>query len=150
MLISQRIYTPCADYSLNERWYSIILIIFYQVLFTPILFLKIYNNNVTNECSVFPNVKLRKVGVIMAALFDLDLMKVSQEERAIQGKNGEPDSKYYVVSLSNGIKSFEVTCGEKNSLCKVPVFAKCRVSFDIVDKKIKVIDALHLVKGGNQ
>lgn len=112
--------------------------------------LKIYNNNVTNECSVFPNVKLRKVGVIMAALFDLDLVKVSQEERAIQGKNGEPDSKYYVVSLSNGIKSFEVTCGEKNSLCKVPVYAKCRVSFDIVDKKIKVIDALHLVKGGNQ
>lgn len=118
--------------------------------FIKFCFMKIYNNNVTNECSVFPNVKLRKVGVIMAALFDLDLMKVSQEERAIQGKNGEPDSKYYVVSLSNGIKSFEVTCGEKNSLCKVPVFAKCRVSFDIVDKKVKVIDALHLVKGGNQ
>lgn len=86
----------------------------------------------------------------MAALFELDLMKVSQEERIIQGKNGEPDSKYYVVSLSNGTKSFEVTCGEKNGLCKVPVFAKCRVSFDIVDKKVKVVDALHLVKGHNQ
>lgn len=86
----------------------------------------------------------------MAALFELDLVKVSQEERTIQGENGEPDSKYYVVALSNGTKSFEVTCGEKNGLVKVPVFAKCRVSFDIIDKKVKVVDALHLVKGGNQ
>ena len=86
----------------------------------------------------------------MAGLFDLELVKVSQEERIIEGENGKPDSKYYVVSLSNGIKSFEVTCGEKNTLCKVPVFAKCKVTFDIVDKKVKVVDALHLVKGGNQ
>ena len=86
----------------------------------------------------------------MAALFDLELVKVSQDERTIEGKNGEPNSKYYVVALSNGTKSFEVTCGEKNTLCKVPVFAKCKVSFDIVDKKVKVVDALHLVKGSNQ
>lgn len=87
----------------------------------------------------------------MAALFSLDLMKVSQEERIIEGKNGEPDSKYYVVGLSNGTKSFDVTCGEKNGLCGVPVFGKCRVSFDIIDKKVKVVDALHLAgKGGSQ
>lgn len=86
----------------------------------------------------------------MAALFELELVKVSQEERTIKGKDGKPDSKYYVVSLSNGVKSFEVTCGEKNELCKVPVFAGCRVSFDIVDKKLKAVDALHLVKGGNK
>ena len=46
-------------------------------------------------------------------LFSLNVMKTSQEERIIKGHNGEPDSKYYVVCLSNGQKSFEVTCGEK-------------------------------------
>ena len=78
----------------------------------------------------------------MAALFNLDLMKVSQEERTIQGKNGESDSKYYVVGLSNGFKSFDVTCGEKNNLVTIGVFKACKVYFDIVDKKLKAVDAV--------
>ena len=57
----------------------------------------------------------------MAYLFDLDLFKTSQEERIIKGKNGEADSKYYVVGLSNGIKSFDVTCGEKNNLVTIGI-----------------------------
>lgn len=77
----------------------------------------------------------------MACLFSLDLMKVSQEEKIISGKNGEPDSKYYVVGLSNGLKSFDVTCGEKNNLVSIGVFQKCKVYFDIVDKKLKAVDA---------
>lgn len=80
----------------------------------------------------------------MAELFNLNVMKTSQEERVIKGRNGEPDSKYYVVSLSNGEKSFEVTCGENNPLVKIDVFSRCKVSFDIVDKKIKPVDALYL------
>ncbi|MFR4421696.1 MAG: hypothetical protein ACLT3X_09465, partial [Coprococcus sp.] len=75
----------------------------------------------------------------MAYLFDLDLVKTSQEERIIKGKNGEADSKYYVVGLSNGIKSFDVTCGEKNNLVTIGVFQKCKVYFDIVDKKLKAV-----------
>ena len=55
----------------------------------------------------------------MAELFSLNVMKTSQEERIIKGHNGEPDSKYYVVCLSNGQKSFEVTCGEKNPLVSI-------------------------------
>lgn len=89
----------------------------------------------------------------MAELFNLNVMKTSQEERIIKGHNGEPDAKYYVVSLSNGHKTFEVTCGEKNPLVAIDVFSRCKVSFDIVDKKIKPIDALPLApsmvgKGG--
>lgn len=80
----------------------------------------------------------------MAELFNLNVMKTSQEERIIKGHNGEPDSKYYVVCLSNGHKSFEVTCGEKNPLVSIDVFSTCKVSFDIVDKKIKPVDALPL------
>ena len=86
----------------------------------------------------------------MAFLFNLDLMKVSQEERTITNKNGDVDGKYYVVGLSNGNKSFEVTCGEKNNLVKVPVFSKARVYFDILDKKLKAVDAEAIAKGGNQ
>lgn len=77
-------------------------------------------------------------------LFSLKVVKTSQEERIIKGHNGEPDSKYYVVCLSNGQKSFEVTCGEKNPLVSIDVFSPCKVSFDIVDKKIKPVDALPL------
>ncbi len=79
---------------------------------------------------------------VMAYLFDLDLVKTSQEERIIKGKNGEADSKYYVVGLSNGCKSFDVTCGEKNNLVTIGVFQKCKVYFDIVDKKLKAVDAV--------
>ena len=78
----------------------------------------------------------------MAYLFDLDLFKTSQEERIIKGKNGEADSKYYVVGLSNGFKSFDVTCGEKNNLVTIGVFKACKVYFDIVDKKLKAVDAV--------
>lgn len=77
-------------------------------------------------------------------LFSLNVMKASQEERIIKGHDGEPDSKYYVVCLSNGQKSFEVTCGEKNPLVSIDVFSPCKVSFDIVDKKIKPVNALLL------
>lgn len=86
----------------------------------------------------------------MAFLFDLTVMKVSQEERVITNKSGDVDGKYYVIGLSNGAKSFEVTCGEKNNLVKVPVFSKARVYFDIVDKKLKAVDADAIAKGGNQ
>ena len=88
--------------------------------------------------------------VCMAFLFNLDLIKVSQEERVIINKEGKEDGKYYVVGLSNGQKSFEVTCGEKNNLLKVPVFSGARVYFDIVDKKLKAVDADAIAKGGNQ
>ena len=77
-------------------------------------------------------------------LFSLNVVKASQEERIIKGHDGEPDSKYYVVCLSNGQKSFEVTCGEKNPLVSIDVFSPCKVSFDIVDKKIKPVNALLL------
>ena len=86
----------------------------------------------------------------MAFLFDLTVMKVSQEERVITNKNGDVDGKYYVIGLSNGAKSFEVTCGEKNNLVKVPVFSKARVYFDIVDKKLKAVDADAIANGANK
>lgn len=89
----------------------------------------------------------------MAELFSLNVMKASQEERIIKGRNGEPDSKYYVVTLSTGEKSFEVTCGDSNPLSKIETFDRCKVCFDIVDKKLKAVDALPLApsmagKGG--
>ena len=67
----------------------------------------------------------------MAFLFSLDLMKIAQEEKVIVDKEGNERGKYYVIGLSNGAKSFEVTCGEKNNLLKVPVFSKVRVHFDM-------------------
>lgn len=86
----------------------------------------------------------------MAFLFSLDLMKIAQEEKLIVDKEGNEQGKYYVIGLSNGAKSFEVTCGEKNNLLKVPVFSKVRVHFDIVDKKLKAIDADVVAKGGEK
>lgn len=86
----------------------------------------------------------------MAFLFSLDLMKVAQEEKIIVDKEGNEQGKYYIIGLSNGAKSFEVTCGERNNLLKVPVFSKVRVHFDIVDKKLKAVDADTVVKGGEK
>lgn len=86
----------------------------------------------------------------MAFLFSLDLMKIAQEEKVIVDKEGNEQGKYYVIGLSNGAKSFEVTCGEKNNLLKVPVFSKARVHFDIVDKKLKAIDVDAVAKGGEK
>lgn len=86
----------------------------------------------------------------MAFLFSLDLMKIAQAEKVIVDKEGNEQGKYYVIGLTNGAKSFEVTCGERNNLLKVPVFSKVRVHFDIVDKKLKVIDADAVAKGGEK
>ena len=86
----------------------------------------------------------------MAFLFSLDLMKVAQEEKVIVDKEGNEQGKYYIIGLSNGAKSFEVTCGERNNLLKVPVFSKVRVHFDIVDKKLKAVDADTVAKGGEK
>ena len=83
----------------------------------------------------------------MSFLFSLDLMKIAQEEKVIVDKEGNEQGKYYVIGLSNGSKSFEVTCGEKNNLLKVPVFSKARVHFDIVDKKLKAVDADAIARG---
>ena len=55
----------------------------------------------------------------MAFLFSLDLMKIAQEEKVIVDKEGNERGKYYVIGLTNGAKSFEVTCGERNNLLKV-------------------------------
>lgn len=87
----------------------------------------------------------------MSYLFNLDLFKVAQEEKIITNKDGKEEGKYYVVSLSNGQKSFEVTCGEKNNLVKISTFEKCRVAFDIVDKRLKAVDAISLAgKAGSK
>lgn len=74
-------------------------------------------------------------------------MKVAQEEKVIVDKEGNEQGKYYIIGLSNGAKSFEVTCGERNNLLKVPVFSKVRVHFDIVDKKLKAVDADAIARG---
>lgn len=86
----------------------------------------------------------------MAFLFSLDLMKIAQEEKVIVDKKGNEQGKYYVIGLTNGAKSFDVTCGERNNLLKVPLFSKVRVHFDIVDKKLKAIDADAVAKGGEK
>lgn len=91
----------------------------------------------------------------MACLFSLNLWVSSKETKVIKGKNEEPDSVYYVVTLSTGAKSFEVTCGEKNPLVGIEPFTRCKVAFDIVDKKLKAVDALPLApsvanKGGEK
>lgn len=84
--------------------------------------------------------------VNMSYLFSLDLFKVAQEEKVITNNDGKEEGKYYVIALSNGQKSFEVTCGEKNNLVKIDPFEKCRVAFDIVDKKLKAVDAVSISK----
>ena len=75
----------------------------------------------------------------MAELFSLNVMKASQEERIIRGRNGEPDSKYYVVTLSTGEKSFEVTCGDSNPLSKIETFDRC------LKKQMKMIGIQQVV-----
>ena len=35
-----------------------------------------------------------------------------------------------------------MTCGEKNNLVTIGVFKACKVYFDIVDKKLKAVDAV--------
>lgn len=92
------------------------------------------------------NVMFYERMVNMSYLFSLDLIKVAQEEKVITNKDGKEEGKYYVISLSNGQKSFEVTCGEKNYLVKIDLLDKCRVAFDIVDKKLKAVDAISISK----
>lgn len=47
-----------------------------------------------------------------------------------------------------------MTCGEKNNLVTIGVFQKCKVYFDIVDKKLKAVDAVSATgsvgKGGEK
>ena len=92
------------------------------------------------------NVMFYERMVNMSYLFSLDLFKVAQEEKVITNKDGKEEGKYYVIALSNGQKSFEITCGEKNNLVKIEPFEKCLVAFDIVDKKIKAVDAVRISK----
>lgn len=92
------------------------------------------------------NVMFYERMVNMSYLFSLDLFKVAQEEKVITNKDGKEEGKYYVIALSNGQKSFEVTCGERNNLVKIDPLEKCRVAFDIVDKKLKAVDAFSISK----
>ena len=70
-------------------------------------------------------------------------LKVSQEERTIKSKNeGEEDSKYYVVYLSDGVKTFDVTCGVNNVVLTLPPFQWADFGFDIQDRKVKVVSAV--------
>lgn len=69
-------------------------------------------------------------------------VKVSQEERIIKArKEGEPDSKYFVVFLSDGVKTFDVTCGEKNVILTLPPMQWADFGFDVQDHKVKVVSA---------
>lgn len=86
----------------------------------------------------------------MSVLFQGKFCKVSQEEKIIRDKDGKEDGKYLVVSLSNGEKTFEVTCGASSELAKVPVFNNCSVDFDVIDKKLKVVGATAIAKGGER
>lgn len=74
--------------------------------------------------------------------------KVSQEEKIIKDKDGKEDGRYYVIGLSNGRKTFEVTAGEKNSIVAIPVMRQIIVDFDIIDKKIKVLSSVEYGNGG--
>lgn len=57
----------------------------------------------------------------MGALFSGRFVKVSQEAHDIT-ENGVVTGKWYTVGISNGTDTFEVTAGEKNELCKLPLF----------------------------
>lgn len=86
----------------------------------------------------------------MSVLFQGKFCKVSQEEKIILNKDGKEDGRYLVVSLSNGEKTFEVTCGTNSDLAKIPVFNNCNVNFDVIDKKLKVVGATGIAKGGER
>lgn len=69
-------------------------------------------------------------------------VKVSQEERTIKArKEGEQDSKYFVVFLSDGVKTFDITCGENNVVLTLPPMQWADFGFDVQDHKVKAVSA---------
>lgn len=79
-------------------------------------------------------------GVLFGRFF-----KVSQEERTIKSnREGDEDSKYYVVYLSDGVKTFDVTCGVNNVVLALPPVQWADFGFDIQDRKVKVVSAVLL------
>lgn len=77
----------------------------------------------------------------MAKLLSGRFIKISQEEKVIVNKDGVEEGKYYIIGLSNGEKSFDVTTGSNNSILAIGMFAPCDVDFDVDARKLKIIDA---------
>lgn len=76
----------------------------------------------------------------MSSILTGRFVKCSQEEKIIKGTEGNADSKYYVVYLSNGVKTFDVTAGEKNPIINIPCMEWFDMGFDVVDRKVKVVE----------
>lgn len=74
-------------------------------------------------------------------------VKVSQEERTIKARSeGEADSRYYVVYLTDGVKTFDVTCGEKNEILGIPPMQWYTFGFDVENRKVKVVSVTPVEK----
>jgi len=82
----------------------------------------------------------------MAKILSGRFIKISQEEKIILNKDGVEDGRYYIIGLSNGEKSFDVTCGSNNSILAVGMFTPCDVDFDVDARKLKVLDAFPVKK----
>lgn len=77
-------------------------------------------------------------------------VKVSQEARTIQAKReGEKDSVYYIVYLTDGVKTFDITCGEKNDILIAPAMQWLDIGFDIESRKVKVVSVTAVDSGGS-
>lgn len=65
----------------------------------------------------------------MSALFRGKFVKVSQVEQSLKNEKDE-DVIFYYVTLSNGEKTFEISCGASNPLVEIPLYTQCVVDFD--------------------
>ena len=64
------------------------------------------------------------------------------KETMLDKKTGEVNY-YYSIVLSNGVKTFGCTCGEKSDLLKIGLFSPAMMYIDVVEKngiqKLKVV-----------
>ncbi len=59
------------------------------------------------------------------------LRLVARSIEVIKGKNGEADTRFLKLTLSNGIKSFDVTSGYNDTIMAVELFKEYNFSFNV-------------------
>lgn len=77
------------------------------------------------------------------SLFKGRFFKVAESKETMLDKKTGEVNYYYSIVLSNGVKTFGCTCGEKSDLLKIGLFIPAMMYIDVVEKngiqKLKVV-----------
>lgn len=77
------------------------------------------------------------------SLFKGHFFKVAESKETMLDKKTGEVNYYYSIVLSNGVKIFGCTCGEKSDLLKIGLFIPAMMYIDVVEKngiqKLKVV-----------